>query len=105
MSTQALQVTLASDGFLPLTFRWEDRVYRVLAVHSVRAQGPERRYRVMTSAGFFELAFCAEDGQWQMRRQPNWLSRTLHHWQYGARYPLPAWRRRSGLALADDQGR
>ncbi len=101
MSTHALQVTLASDGFFPLTFRWEERVYRVLAVHSVHTHGPERRYRVMTSAGFFELAMCVDDVQWHMRRQPNWLSRIWHHWRHGARYPLPAWRRRSGMALAE----
>lgn len=92
-----LQVTFAPDGFFPQAFRWQGRLYRVLAVHSVRTGRSERSYRVITSGGYFELALHLLQGTWRMRRRPNWISRTWYRWLNGARYPLPAWRRRSLL--------
>jgi hypothetical protein len=89
-----LRVRLASGGFLPQSFRWEGHSYRVLAVHSVKTYGAERRYRVASTEGNCELALDLPSGTWRVRHWPNWLSRALYRWQHGARYPLPAWRRR-----------
>ncbi|HEX9114607.1 MAG TPA: hypothetical protein VGA61_00945 [Anaerolineae bacterium] len=96
-SQDTLQITLAPDGFFPQTFRWQGRIYRVLAVHSVRTGRSERFYRVITSGGYFELVLHLLQGTWRMRRRPTWLSRAWYHWLNGARYPLPIWRRRSAL--------
>ncbi len=93
-SQGTLQVALATDGFFPQAFRWQGQLYRVLAVHSVRTSGAERRYRVITSGGYFELSQDLTAGTWRLRRRPNWFSRNWHRWLNGARYPLPAWRRR-----------
>jgi hypothetical protein len=90
-----LHVSLAADGFFPQAFRWSNRLYRVLAVHSVRTNGYERRYRVVTSGGYFELALHLALGTWRLGRRPNRLSQLWYRWLNGARYPLPAWRRRS----------
>jgi hypothetical protein len=92
-----LRVRFAPGGFLPQTFRWDGRSYRVLAVHSVKTYGAERRYRVASTEGNFELALDLPSGTWRVRHAPNWLSRALYRWQHGARYPLPAWRRRRTL--------
>ncbi len=89
-----LRVRLAPGGFLPQAFQWEGRSQRILAVHSVKTCGAERRYRVASTEGYFELGLDVRSGAWYVRRHPNWLSRILYRWQHGARYPLPAWRRR-----------
>ncbi len=92
-----VRVRLAPGGFLPQAFKWEGRSYRVLAVHSVKVYGAERRYRVATADGYFELAVALPGGAWRVRRWPNSLSRALYRLQHGPRYPLPAWRRRRAL--------
>jgi hypothetical protein len=92
------QVAMAPGGVYPQMFRLAGRPYRILAIHSIETYGFERRYRVASSEGFFELAQHTVHGGWHVRRRPNWLSRILYRWQTGARYPLPAWRRRSRFA-------
>jgi hypothetical protein len=100
---ESLRVTFASGGFFPQTFRWEGRFYRILAVHSIRTCGLERRYRVATSAGDFELALAVSSGGWHIRHAPNWLSRAWYRLHSGPRYPLPAWRRRRARVNSDRQ--
>ena len=95
-----LRVGLAPGVLLPQAFRWEGRSYRVLAVHSIKTRGLERRYRVASSAGYFELALNVSSDTWRVRHAPNWLSRAWYQWQNGPRYPLPAWRRRKAWAHA-----
>ncbi len=89
-----LRVTLAPGGFFPQAFHWQGRFYRVLAVHAIRTCGLERRYRVASAAGYFELAVNIYSGVWHLRHAPNWLSRAWYQLHHGPRYPLPAWRRR-----------
>ncbi len=92
---EAIQVTVGPDGFFPASFRWEGRACRVLAVQRVRTCGAERRYRVSTSEGGVELALHLGNGVWRLTDRPNRLTRAWHRWENGARYPLPAWRRRA----------
>ena len=89
-----VQVSLAPDGFSPRSFRWQDRVVRVLSVESVRTLGTERRYLVRTAEGNFELGWYTEAGVWILRRSPSWLDRVWVEWRNTPRYPLPTWRRR-----------
>ena len=89
-----LQVTYATRDRYPRAFWWRGRQYRVLSLESVRVVSHERRYRLATTAGLFELAQTAS-GSWLVRRAPGWLSRVWVRWQNTPRYPLPAWRRRS----------
>ena len=92
--TSRVQVSLAPDGFSPRSFRWQDRVVRVLSVESVRTLGTERRYLVRTAEGNFELGWYTEAGVWILRRSPSWLDRVWVEWRNAPRYPLPTWRRR-----------
>ena len=89
-----VQVSLAADGFSLRSFRWQDRVVRVLSVESVCTLGTERRYQVRTVEGNFELGWYTEAGVWIVRRSPSWLDRARVEWRNAPRYPLPAWRRR-----------
>ncbi len=89
-----LQVIYAVRDRYPRAFWWRGRQYRVLSLESVRVVGRERRYRLATAAGCFELAQTSS-GLWQVRRTPGWLSRVRVRWQNAPRYPLPAWRRRA----------
>jgi len=93
--TDSLQVVLTGDGRRPGSFRWEGHTFRVLSVESVRTFGAERRYRVRTGEGRFELGLFADAGIWCLRRNPTWLGRLWARWQNPPRYPLPTWRRRS----------
>jgi len=92
---RVLQVALAPDGFYPQAFRWEGRLVRVLAIESVNTFGTERRFRVRSATGRFELGFYTDAGVWRLRRKPGWLGRLWARWQNAPRYPLPVWRRRS----------
>lgn len=92
-------VSLAPGGFLPQSFRWQSHSYRVLAVESVKTRGLERRYKVASREGHFELALDTARDTWRVRRRPIWLSRVWYRFQNGARYPLPAWRRRQARKL------
>jgi hypothetical protein len=89
-----LQITYAARDRYPRAFGWHGRQYRVLSLEGVRVVSHERRYRLATNAGCFELAQTAS-GSWLVRRAPGWLDRVLVRWQNTPRYPLPAWRRRS----------
>jgi hypothetical protein len=93
-TTEELRVKLAADGYCPQIFWWQGRRYRVLALESVHTLGSERRYGLGTAEGHFELAVDTGSAQWRMRRAPGWLGRVWAQWHYGARYPLPSWRRR-----------
>ena len=89
-----LQVMYAARDRYPRAFWWRGRQYRVLSLESVYVVSHERRYRLATAAGCFELAQTTS-GSWQVRRAPGWLSRVVVRWQNTPRYPLPVWRRRA----------
>ncbi|GEM_PF-3152748 len=90
-----LHVKLADDGFYPRSFRWRGQTVRVLAIDGISTRGEERRYRVRTAVGGFELGLFPFSGLWRLYRQPNWLSRLWARLQRLPRYPLPPWRRRT----------
>ena len=50
-----VRVRLAADGFYPQAFRWAGRDVRVLSVEGLQTCGPERRFRVRTIEGVYEL--------------------------------------------------
>jgi hypothetical protein len=90
----AVQVTVRPDGFTPQTFRWDGTQVRVMGLERVETVGAERRYRVRTRLGCFELSLYTNLGRWFIRRSPTRLGRALWRWQSSPRYTLPAWRRR-----------
>jgi hypothetical protein len=90
-----LSVTLSANGFYPRSFRWGGQTVRVLAVDRISTHGAERRFRVRTPIGGFELGLVAEAGVWRVLREPNWLDRAWARVQRMPRYPLPPWRRRA----------
>ena len=89
-----IRVVLAEDGFYPQSFGWQDRGVRVLSVARMRTCGPERRFRVRTVEGHFELAQDIRAGDWRLRQVPSWLDRTLARWAQAPRFSPPAGRRR-----------
>ncbi len=93
--TSPLKVILGSSRFYPHAFRWQGRTVRVLAVESIKTLGLERRYRVRTGQGYFELSLFTDSGAWWLHRSPNVLSRLWARWQNVPRYPLPFWRLRT----------
>ncbi len=93
--TNPVQISVRPDGFTPQAFRWEDRLVRVLAVERIRTFGTERRYRVVTAEGRFELSYYADAGLWYVRCSPTRLGRALCRWEATPRYALPMWRRRA----------
>jgi hypothetical protein len=95
MTTEALQVTLAANGFYPRAFRWQGRALRVLSVDRISTSGTERRFRVRTAIGPFELGLLTDSCLWRVRRAPNWLDRMWARFLRMPRYPLPPWRRRA----------
>jgi hypothetical protein len=99
-SADVLKVRVAPGTGVPVSFLWRGAWHRVLSVEDVAAVGVERRCRVQTRAGAFELALDAMSGRWQMRRSPNWLERVWARWLNAPRYPLPAWRLRTGRRAA-----
>jgi hypothetical protein len=94
---QPLRVYMAAGGLVPQAFRWHGRTLRVLQVESLGLRGSERRYRLRTVQGPYELGVDTRSGAWAMRRQPGWLRRTWANIQRSPRYPLPASRRRGRL--------
>ena len=94
MSIERLQVTLAPNGFYPRAFRWQGRALRVLSVDRISTFGTERRFRVRTAIGPFELGWLTDACLWRVRHAPNWLDRMWARFQRMPRYPLPPWRRR-----------
>ena len=98
-SIVALPVVVAPDGFYPRTFEWQGRLVRVSAVETMYTSGVERRFRVRTVEGQFELGFRVGAGVWCLRRHPGWVGRAWARLHNLPRYPLPAWRRRTrGIA-------
>ncbi len=89
-----VKVILGSNPFSPRAFRWQGRTVRVLAVESIKTFGAERRYRVRTGEGYFELGCFGDAGAWRLHRAPTWLGRLWARWQDVPRYPVPVWRRR-----------
>jgi hypothetical protein len=94
MSIEGLQVTMAPNGFYPRAFCWQGRALRVLSVDRISTSGAERRFRVRTAIGPFELGLFTDACLWRVRRGPNWLDRMWARFQRRPRYPLPPWRRR-----------
>ncbi len=90
-----VRVTMQADGYYPQALRWQGRAVRVLSVEAVRTWGLERRYRVRTTEGRYELGLHTGSGAWVVRRSPGWLSRVWARAQRTPRYPLPAWQRRA----------
>ena len=79
---------LAPNGFYPRAFRWQGRALRVLSVDRISTSGTERRFRVRTAIGPFELGLLTDASRWRVRRAPNWLDRM---WARFQRMPsLPA---------------
>jgi hypothetical protein len=92
--TGNLRVILTPDGFYPQALRWQGYKLRVLFIEGIQTFGPERRYRVRTAEGPYELGLQIGSGIWQVRRSPSWLDRARARLEAMPRYPLPAWRRR-----------
>ena len=89
-----VKVILGSNRFSLRAFRWQGRTVRVLAVESIKTFGAERRYRVRTGEGYFELGCFGDAGAWRLHRAPTWFGRLWARWQDLPRYPVPVWRRR-----------
>jgi len=96
---QGLRIILRSDGFYPQALSWQGRTLRVLYIESVQTTGLERRYRVQTPGGPFDLRLHIGTGVWQIHRSPGWLARARAHLAALPRYPLPAVRRRARATL------
>ena len=92
---KSVQLVVRPDGFTPQAFRWEGALVRVLTVECFRTYGTERRYRVRTPIGRYELSFFADAKLWFVRRSPSRLGRALCRWETMPRYTLPMWRRRA----------
>jgi len=98
--TADVRVMLASDGFYPQSLSWQGGTLRVLCVEDFRTAGMQRRFRVRTLEGSFELGLDLSTGMWRILRRPGWLARARAHLAAQPRYPLPAGRRRAHLPLA-----
>jgi hypothetical protein len=98
--SEALRVLSTPDRFYPRAFFWQGRMVRVRAVEQVRTFGQERRFRVRTAEGCFELGVFPEAGVWRLRRTPGVLGRFWARWHSLPRYPLPPWRRRQSARPA-----
>lgn len=90
-----VRVRLAPDGFYPQAFRWAGREVRVLSVDGLQTCGPERRFRLRTVEGVYELTQDTRAHLWRLRRSPTWFSRTLAQVAQEPRYTLPAGHRRA----------
>ena len=90
-----LRVWLQPDGFYPLGFRWSGRDVRVLSVEGMRTCGQERRFRVRTVEGVYELTHDTRARIWRMRRSPTWVSRAIAQIGQEPRYTLPSANRRA----------
>jgi hypothetical protein len=95
-SVNQVRVRLAPDGFYPRSFRWAGREVRVLSVEGLRTCGPERRFRVRTVEGVYELTQDTRIQVWRMRRSPTWFGRALAQLEREPRYTLRVAARRTG---------
>ena len=93
--TSDIRVILAPDGFYPRTIQWQGGTLRVLCVEGFRTIGMQRRFRVRTPEGPFEIDLHVDSGIWQIHRRPGWLARARAHLAAQPRYALPAERRRA----------
>jgi hypothetical protein len=93
--TSDVRVILAPDGFYPQTIQWQGDTLRVLCVEGFRTTGMQRRFRLRTSEGPFEIDLHVDSGVWQIHRRPGWLARARAHLAAQPRYALPAGRRRA----------
>lgn len=89
-----LQVTMSPDGFYPRSLRWRGGQVRVLCVDEVYTRGRERRFRLRTPEGTYEVGFVNDTGEWQMHRSPSLLQRWWSCIQAMPRFLAPATRRR-----------
>lgn len=89
-----LRVVLDPEGFYPRGLRWRGRAIRVLYVEETFTCGLERRHRLRTPEGTYEVGLHSGTGLWQMRRTPAWHQRLWMRIQDMPRYPAPIRRRR-----------
>jgi hypothetical protein len=94
-SAESVLLAVRPDGFTPQAFRWHGELVRVLTVEGVRTYGTERRFRIRTTGGRFELSFHSDAGLWYVLRGPTRLGRALCLLDSMPRYALPVWRRRA----------
>lgn len=99
-----LRVTTSPDGFYPRFLRWQGRQVRVLCVEEMYTRGRERRYRLRTPEGMYEVGFVSDTREWQMRRAPSLLRRWWARIQAMPRFPAPATRRRRARQLVPQPG-
>ncbi len=92
--TRRIEVVHEGSRMLPRSFRWGGRVIRVRSIDSIQAVGPERRYRVRTGEGHFELGLLGDSMTWNLRKRPTWLGKMWDAFQHPPRYPLPFGTRR-----------
>ena len=92
-----VRVILAPDGFYPQALQWPGGTLRVLGVEEFRTTGMQRRFRVRTPEGVYDLGLNLGTGIWQIHRRPGWLARARALLAAQPRYPLPATRRRARL--------
>ncbi len=92
---ESFKVWVGSSPLRPRAFRRQGRVQRIVEVESVVTLGAERRYRVRTLNGCFELSLFADAGEWRLRRCPGPVSRLAARWRYGPQFPVFPWRRRA----------
>jgi hypothetical protein len=90
-----VRVRIAPDGFYPEAFRWAGSDVRVLSVEGMRTCGPERRFRVRTVEGVYELTQDTRAHIWRLRRSPTWFSRALAQFAQEPRYSPPTGSRRA----------
>lgn len=99
--TSDVRVILAPDGFYPQALQGQGGALRVLGVEEFRTAGMQRRFRVRTPEGVYELGLDLATGIWQIRRRPGWLARVRALLAAQPRYPLPVTRRRSHLRMKE----
>jgi hypothetical protein len=99
--TSHARVVLAPDGFYPQALQGRDGMLRVLGVEEFRTTGIQRRFRVRTPAGAYDLRLDLATGIWQIHRRPGWLARVRALLAAQPRYPLPAARRRAHLRMKE----
>jgi hypothetical protein len=99
--TSDVRVILAPDGFYPQALQWQGGTLRVLGVEEFRTTGMQRRFRVRTPEGVYELGLDLATGIWQIHRRPGWLARARALLVAQPRYPLPAARRRTHLRMKE----
>lgn len=84
-----LQVVRAPGELHPRSFQWLGRRVRVQYIIGVRTRGAERRCRVQTADGAYELGWNTATGKWRMCHSPSLLSRAWAEMRRLPRFPLP----------------